>query len=218
MDFITGLFGSIFDKIEQIAFIIAPLAVAALFFIAFKLRKSGFAGNSPNSMYHEGYYAVAQKFGIQKDFEKLDKNIPGGYKVYSDSYTRFDNDKRYFYLRKDPFDVEVTAENITAADGNKYRALAVTTVYLPQEKIDTVIPQFYTALLTKRNCDAEIDKALQDVLADLLETVIADYDGTGTSEEYRKRFLAGATERTLIYGHLVSAVTTFSFVRIAENT
>lgn len=191
------------ELIEKVKFIIVPFAVIGLVFLAYKLRKEGKI-TRPCDFQHEGYYKIT------RDFE-------GNYKDSVSPFNPLENNDQYFYLRSAPFNIDATAE-ATAANGKKYRALAVTSVYLPREKADVVIERFRIPLMVHGICDKEIDVALSEVLTGVLEGVIAEYNGEESAESVRKTFAARALTMTMLYGHLIENVPSFSIVEVKERT
>ncbi len=190
------------EIVEKVKFIIAPFVVVGLSFLAYKFRKEGKI-TRPCDFHHEGYYKIT------RDFE-------GNYKDSVSSFSPLENNQ-YFYLRSSPFYIEVTAE-VTAANGKNYRALAVTSVYLPREKADVVIERFKMPLMVHGICDKEIDNALSEVLTGVLEGVVTDYNGEESAESLKKIFAAKALTVTMLYGHLIEKVAAFSIVEIKERT
>lgn len=212
LDFIS----QIKDKLAALSYVIAPFGIALLFFLAYKLRKSGRTGNRPTSMFHEGYYEITRDFDRAVSGERLENGLAGGYRLSGSALRLFENRDDYFYLRKDPFDIEAIVETATASNGKKYRAIAVTTVYLPSDKIDVVISRFYNTLIVKRYCDKELDAALTQVLTELLEATITNYDGEEAPENLKSVFAGNALGMTMMYGHLIASIPTFNVVEIKE--
>ncbi len=191
----------IFNKIQEIGIFLTPVFIVLALFIVHKLKKSG-VKIRPSHYSHEGYYEIVRGFN-------------GGYEE-SSLLKRPVQSSEYFYLRSEPFDIEVSVDSVMAADGKKYRAIAVTTVYLPYDKAEQVIKKYYTALYLKGYCDKLIDAELSELLEGVLEGVVSRLNGTESTEDAKKEFMAKAMEAAMLCSHLVSAVPTFSFVKIKE--
>ena len=121
------LFGRIFraDSVTTIClFVLLAVALTALWLY----RKHNRADNSPDLLDYEGYYKVAL--------------TPTGY-ASTDRSNLFRTLSGFYYLRKDPFSIEVSIDEIEADNGRKYRALAVAMAVMPEDRIDFVCRRYF---------------------------------------------------------------------------
>jgi len=113
---------------------------------------------------------------------------------------------KLYYLRKGPFNVEVTASDILGADGLLHNALANVKVCLPPENVLKVADKYFTRGY-KHSQDEEIDAELAILMSEGLEKVIEGYLGTETNEELMAAFKAKALPLALVAHHIVTEVT-----------
>lgn len=125
----------------------------------------------------------------------------------SDRYT-------FYYLRKEPFEIEVYSSPVLALNGKLFRATAIVTVYLPEDKASMVADLFCSKNLTHTKCDEQIDEALSTVLTEGLEIVLGEYNGESTYESVHNAFKAKALEMAMIYGHLIAGVPSFNMAEV----
>ena len=102
-------------------------------------RKHNRADNSPDLLDYEGYYKVAL--------------TPTGY-APTDRNNLFRTLGGFYYLRKDPFSIEVSIDEIEADNGKKYRALAVAMTVMPEDRIDFVCRRYFGNSGNGSNADA----------------------------------------------------------------
>lgn len=195
---------NLIERLQSASIFIAPLVLIGILFVVNKLQKAGKLKSRPHHFSHDGYYEVARGFKGEFTETALFKRPVQG--------------DDYFYLRSVPFDIEVIIDGVAAANGRRYRARAVVSVYLPHDKIQQVVEKYYTTLYLKGYCDSAIDADLTAVLEGVLEGVMSEYDGEKSVESMKKDFIPRAMEVTLLYGHLVSGVSALSFAEIKERT
>ncbi len=116
-----------FEK-DAVTTVCVLVLIAAFIVCVYFYRKHIRTDTSPDLLEHEGYYKVAL--------------TPMGYSI-TDRNNLFRTLNRFYYLRKDPFNIEVSLDEIKADDGKSYRALALVTVVLPEDRIDYVCKRYF---------------------------------------------------------------------------
>ncbi len=123
------------DSVTTVCLIVLlVVAVTALWLY----RKHNRADNSPDLLDYEGYYKVAL--------------TPTGY-APTDRNNLFRTLGGFYYLRKDPFSIEVSIDEIEADNGKKYRALAVAMTVMPEDRIDFVCRKYFGGSGSGSNAD-----------------------------------------------------------------
>lgn len=137
------------------------------------------------------YYAIRRYFN--------------GFQV-CDTFAAFTTEStKFYYLRKGPFDVTVTAEDILGADGLLHNAIANVKVCLPSENVIKAAEKYFTRGF-KRIYDDEIDAELSALMSEGLERILKSYSGNETNDELKTDFKAKALPLALITHHLVTEV------------
>ncbi len=143
-------------------------------------RKHNRGDNSPDLLDYEGYYKIAL--------------TPTGY-APTDRNNLFRTLSSFYYLRKDPFSIEASVDEIEADNGKKYRALAVAMTVMPEDRIDFVCRRYFGG--AGRGSNAEAVEAIMSRSAGvkasaadiLLEQRIKDRNTS--SDEMLKQILSG---------------------------
>ena len=140
------------------------------------------ADNSPDILDYEGYYKITR--------------TPTGYAA-TDRNNLFRTLDGFFYLRKDPFSIEVSIDEIEADNGKKYRALAVAMTIMPEDRIDFVCRKYFSgagnssdnsAMAAIMNSKRSQESSAADIL---LEQRVRDRNAD--SDELLKQILSGNT-------------------------
>ncbi len=129
------------------------IAAAVVCYLLYKkhLKKD----KSPDFLEHEGYYKITL--------------TPTGYAITGKN-NLFRTLSDFYYLRKDPFSIEVSIDEIKADDGKSYRALANVTVILPENRIDYVCRRYFNG----NNSSAAHD--VNEILSRKLNNGFSDAD------------------------------------------
>lgn len=129
-----------------------------------------------------------------------------------DSFAAFTTQAtKLYYLRKGPFNVEVTAENILGADGLLHNAVANVKVCLPPENVIKTAEKYFTRGF-KHTYDEEIDTELSVFMSEGLERILESYSGTETDDELKTAFKAEALPLALAAHHLVTEVSSIRII------
>ena len=116
-----------------------------------------------------------------------------------------------YYLRKDPFDVEIMAENILSADGRPHNAVATVKVFLPEENV-IAAAEAYFGRYYKHNCDEEIDRELALYMSEGLAKLVEKYSGNETNEELERMLVAEIYMPALAAHHTVVSVENITII------
>lgn len=126
-------------------------------------------------------------------------------------------DGNEFYVKKEPFDIEVFAEEVTGADGKRYRAMAAATVYAPVEEAPKIVEMYHNKRdFTHHNFDELIEEDLRVMVGDALQNVLMNYNGEESTESLKAVFKSEILKRILIYHHTIINVPTFTMTEIRE--
>lgn len=176
-------FFSIFDRMfraDAVTTVCLFVLLAVVLTTLWLYRKHSRADNSPDLLDYDGYYKIAL--------------TPTGYAA-TDRNNLFRTLDGFCYLRKDPFSIEVSIDEIEADNGRKYRALAVAMTVMPEDRIDFVCRKYFGG--TGRGSNADAVAAIMNrrsgsgsTAADiLLEQRIKDRNTS--SDEMLKQILSG---------------------------
>ncbi len=182
------------ETLELIAYSFLSLSIPIL--LTFLLKGKEF-GNYPRNK--NNYYVMGYSFG--------------GWKVYDGlSAFRLKYTSRY-YLRKIPFTIEVTAEGITAADGNCYNAISSATLHLPHEMAPIVAKKYFLNRTVYHFCDEQIDAEIMPFLEVALENAVRNYNGTESPDELTSHFKAEAMVDILSTHHTLISVSRVTLIK-----
>ncbi len=122
-----------------------------------------------------------------------------------------------FYVKKEPFDIEVFADDITAANGKRYRAMAAVTVFAPTEEAPKLVEMYHNKRdFINHNFDELIEEDLRVMVEDALQNVLINYNGEESAENLKSVFKSETLKRILIYHHLIANVPVFNMTEIKE--
>lgn len=131
--------------------------------------------------------------------ELLLKGKPGLFEEKSDCY----------FLEKEPFSADASVEQVTGADGKRYKAIAFFTLHVPDE----------TASLAAESLLGLSAEEISDILADPLESalrsLIGEYDGTADFKALAVEFRKKADRAMVMFGLSVFGV---NEIRIVEES
>ena len=164
-------------------------------------KNHGISGK-PNWFNHDGYYKIV--------------STPFGFAVAGSNHRLLEMHGNYYYLKKDPFNIEAVLDEVTAANGRKYRAFAVSTVYIPEDKADFVAARYFAGTSEKYHCDGEMEIELISAFSLILNNIVSVYDGTADISELKKKYMGDIMVKAMEMGFLVSLVPTFNIVEIKE--
>lgn len=176
-------FFSIFDRMfraDAVTTVCLLVLLAVALTTLWLYRKHNRADNSPDLLDYEGYYKIAL--------------TPTGY-APTDRNNLFRTLSSFYYLRRDPFSIEVSIDEIEADNGKKYRALAVAMTVMPEDRIDFVCRRYFGGAGKGSNADAMAALMNRSVSAKasaadiLLEQRIKDRNTS--SDEMLKQILSG---------------------------
>lgn len=106
----------------------------------------------------------------------------------------FERKSRYWYLEKEPFSADASAEQVTGADGNRYKALALFTLHAPDETASLAAESFFGLSAE------EISDMLADPLDSALRSLVEEYDGTADFKALAAEFRKKADETIAMFG------------------
>ncbi len=143
----------LFEK-DPLSFIFGLILIAVVIGGVWLYRKHTRKDNSPDLLDYDGYHKIAL--------------TPTGYAI-TDQGNFFRTLGTFYYLRKDPFSIEVCVEDIQADNGRKYHARAVVTTVLPENRVDYVCRRYLngnsngsydagvmTAIMSRSNSTASV--------------------------------------------------------------
>lgn len=178
-------FFSIFDRMfraDAVTTVCLLVLLAVALTTLWLYRKHSRADNSPDLLDYDGYYKIAR--------------TPTGYSA-TDRNNLFRTLDGFCYLRKDPFSIEVSIDEIEADNGKKYRALAVAMTIMPEDRIDFVCRKYFSgagsssdnsAMAAIMNSKRSQESSAADIL---LEQRVKDRNTS--SDELLKQILSGNT-------------------------
>lgn len=123
----SSIIKNLFEK-DPLSFIFGIILIAVVIVGLLLLRKHMKPDESPDFLDHKGYYKIAL--------------TPTGYKI-TDQGNVFRTLSSFYYLRKDPFPIEVCLEEIQADNGKTYRARAIAMMILPEGRVDYVCRRYF---------------------------------------------------------------------------
>lgn len=120
----------------------------------------------------------------------------------------FEQKSRYWYLEKMPFSADASTEQVTGADGKRYKALALFTLYAPEDTASLAAQSFFGLSAE------EIPDMLADPLDLALRSMIEEYDGTADPKALAAEFRKRADQAVAMFGVLVFSM---NEIRIVEE-
>ncbi|MBR4111659.1 MAG: hypothetical protein IKK53_01355 [Ruminiclostridium sp.] len=127
--------------------VIIVLLLLAVWLYRHRTRDS----RGPDLLEYKGYYKIAYS--------------PTGYSITTrdNLFRTLDN---FYYLRSEPFNIEVIIEDIAADNGKMYHAHAIVTAVLPEEMVNTVCSRYFggggTRNKTRNDSSAVINQILSE--------------------------------------------------------
>lgn len=121
----------------------------------------------------------------------------------------FERKSCYWYLEKAPFSADASAEQVTGADGKRYKALALFTIYVSDETVSLAAESFFGLSAE------EISDMLADPLDSALRSLIEEYDGTADHKALAEQFRKKADQGIAMFGVSVIGV---NEIRIVEES
>lgn len=116
---------------DPVTTIFVILTIALLILGIWLYRNRTKDSRQPDILDYEGYYRIAL--------------TPVGYSVTSQN-NLFRTMDTFYYLRKDPFDTEIIIDRVEGTDGKSYRAHAIITSVLPEDRIDSVCRYYFSGV------------------------------------------------------------------------
>ena len=189
----------ILSSLEWPTILLIIFIVALMAFIIWWQKNHNKDGR-PNFINHDGYYKV-----VRTAF---------GFAEAGQTHSALEIKYEYFYVKKDPFDIEITLEETDGADGKKFRALAIASVQLPADKVDYVAHRYFVGENPYHCCDGMVEADLSLAFSQSLRDIILEYDGTTPSEQLKNTYLGDIMLKAMELGHIVTGVSTFNIMEI----
>ena len=176
----ASLLKLLFEK-DAVTTICVLVLIAVFIMGVYLYRKHIRTDKTPDFLGYDGYYKVAL---TATGYAATDRN------------NLLRTLSQFYYLRSEPFSIEVSIDEIAADDGKKYRALATAIVIMPEDRIDFVC-RLYFSDHTKSVSNAEVMAAVMNrkintntssAAADILS---GQRRSSGNSDELIKQIISG---------------------------
>ncbi len=123
----------------------------------------------------------------------------------------FERKSAYYYLEKAPFQADAATDGAKGADGKRYKAIAMLTLFIPDDTAQTAAESFF-GLTTE-----QIGDMLEEPLETILRRIVGEYRENADLKALSGKFREEANTAVCVFGASVVSVNALKIMEDKEK-